>query len=59
MTIDKSEVYRILTNIRFDGGRQMSSEVVIQLAGAGEPYRVLSWRDDVEMTDNRFRTVGG
>jgi general secretion pathway protein K len=49
-TIPKSMAFRVLTTVRFDNGRQMLSEVVIALRGGGDkdPYRVLSWRDDVE-----------
>jgi hypothetical protein len=37
--------------IQFDNGTQMSSEVVILLVdNDAEPYRTLSWRDDVEGT---------
>jgi len=46
-TIDKSDRFRILTTVKFDNGRQTSSEVVIELGKEEEPYRVLSWRDEV------------
>jgi general secretion pathway protein K len=48
--IDKSDFFRILTTIRFDNGRQTTSEVVIGLAGEQDPYHVLSWQDEVEVT---------
>ena len=47
-TVPKSAAFRILTTVQFDNGRRMSSEVVIALGGEKDPYRVLSWRDDVE-----------
>jgi general secretion pathway protein K len=47
-TIEKSDFYRILTTVKFDNGRQTSSEVVIGLGGEEDPYRVLSWQDEVE-----------
>ena len=47
-TVPKSAAFRVLTTIQFDNGRRMSSEVVIALGGEKDPYRVLSWRDDVE-----------
>ena len=47
-TVPKNAAFRILTTIQFDNGRRMSSEVVIALGGEKDPYRVLSWRDDVE-----------
>ena len=47
-TVPKSAAFRVLTTIQFDNGRRMSSEVVIALGGEKDPYRVLSWQDDVE-----------
>jgi general secretion pathway protein K len=47
-TIEKSDFYRILATVKFDNGRQTSSEVVIGLGGEEDPYRVLSWQDEVE-----------
>jgi general secretion pathway protein K len=47
-TIPISTSFRILTTIQFDNGRRTSSEVVIALDGSQDPYRVLSWQDDVE-----------
>jgi general secretion pathway protein K len=44
----KSLCYRIETTISFNSGRRTSSEVVIALGDKVEPYRVLSWQDDVE-----------
>jgi general secretion pathway protein K len=44
----KSSCYRIETAIRFRNGRRTASEVVIALGDKVEPYRVLSWHDDVE-----------
>lgn len=44
----KSPCYRVETTINFPNGRRSSSEVVIVLGDKQEPYRVLSWRDDVE-----------
>ncbi len=39
---------RIETTISFNSGRRTSSEVVIAPGDKAEPYRVLSWQDDVE-----------
>jgi general secretion pathway protein K len=60
-TIEKSSFFRIRTTVRFENGRQTSSEVVIDLGGGEQdPYRVLSWRDAVETTIDRARKrVGG
>lgn len=58
-TIDRSGSYRILTNVRFDNGRQASSEIVIGTGGNEEPYRVLSWQDDVGAAAGRPRKLAG
>ena len=47
-SLPKSKSYRILTTLSFDNGRRTASEVVIELGGDKEPFRVLSWKDDVE-----------
>ncbi len=44
----KSTSYRIEAAINFSNGRSTASEVVIALDDKAEPYRVLSWQDDVE-----------
>lgn len=43
----KSKAYRLLVRVRFPNGRRTVSEIVISLRGKKEPYRVLSWQDDV------------
>jgi general secretion pathway protein K len=48
-TAQKSRAYRIQTRIRFLRGRETASEIVIGLRGTEEPYRVLSWQDDVPL----------
>jgi general secretion pathway protein K len=47
-TAPKSTCYRIDATISFSNGRRTSSEVVIAIGDKSEPYRVLSWQDDVE-----------
>jgi len=47
-TVAKSPCYRIETTIGFANGRRSTSEVVIALGDKQEPYRILSWQDDVE-----------
>jgi general secretion pathway protein K len=44
----KSTSYRVETTINFNDGRRTISEVVIALGDKDDPYRVLSWQDDVE-----------
>jgi general secretion pathway protein K len=58
-TIEKSDLFRILTTIKFDNGRQTSSEVVIKLGGEADPYRVLSWQDDVAAATSRPQKLAG
>ncbi|CCE06485.1 putative general secretory pathway protein K precursor [Bradyrhizobium sp. STM 3843] len=48
---DKCDVYRILIRLQKDNW-QTASEVVIGLKSAGNPYRVLAWRDGIG-------TIGG
>jgi general secretion pathway protein K len=43
----KSVCFRIVSAIRFDDGRRTASDVVIALGGKDDPYRVLSWQDDM------------
>jgi general secretion pathway protein K len=44
----QSPCYRVAVTIRFRDGRRTTSEAVIALGDKVEPYRVLSWQDDVE-----------
>jgi general secretion pathway protein K len=46
-TAAKSTCYRVEATIEFNDGRRAASEVVIALGDKVEPYRVLSWQDDV------------
>ena len=46
-TAAKSPCYRVEATINFSNGRRAGSEVVIALGDKVEPYRVLSWQDDV------------
>lgn len=43
----KSARYRVQTSVSFRSGRETVSEVVIALGNRAEPYRILSWQDDV------------
>jgi general secretion pathway protein K len=52
-TLDRSLAFRILTKVRLDNGRQSASEVVIRLGGDEDPYRILSWQDDVTVAAHR------
>jgi hypothetical protein len=43
----KSQAYRIRVTLRFADGRETTSEVAIGLRGTDDPYRTLSWQNDV------------
>ena len=58
-TTAKSPCYRIEAAIRFSNGRRAASEVVIALGDKVEPYRVLSWQDDLETGRSGPRKRGG
>jgi len=58
-TVPKSTSFRILTTVKFDNGRRTSSEVVIALGEDKDPYRVLSWQDDVEAGHRPRKLAGG
>ena len=46
-TTEGGKVVRVTARIAFDNGRHMASEAVILVDGRREPYRILSWQDDV------------
>jgi general secretion pathway protein K len=60
-TTDSSRSVRINVRVQFDSGNQMSSDLVILLIDDGtEPYRILSWRDELDGPPaDRFRIGGG
>ena len=43
----KSQAYRLRVRVRFPNGQRAGSEVVISLSGDADPYRVLSWQNEV------------
>ena len=43
----KSQAYRLGVRVRFPNGQRAGSEVVISLSGDADPYRVLSWQNEV------------
>lgn len=57
--IEKSNIFRILTTIKFASGRRTASEVVIRLGGKEDPYQILSWQDDVTAVDRGPRRLTG
>jgi len=44
-----SAATRVTTRIGFDNGRRLASEAVILLGEADEPFRILSWRTDIDV----------
>jgi general secretion pathway protein K len=47
--LHKSQAYRLEVRVRFPNGQRAGSEVVISLSGDEDPYRVLSWQDEVRL----------
>jgi general secretion pathway protein K len=58
-TIEGSDAVRVRVRIAFDNGRQAASEVVVLLNADEEPYRVLSWRDDIDAAAAGQRAAQG
>ena len=49
ITVEAGKTARVAVRIDFDTGRRVVGEAVILLGGeVGEPFRVLSWRDDFD-----------
>ena len=46
-TAQTSQAYRLSVRIRFPNGREAASDVVISLRDDEDPYRVLSWQNDL------------
>src|SRR5204862_2985266 len=48
-----SKALRVTARIAFDSGQRMTTEAVIFILDSGtEPYRILTWRDDMNDTPN-------
>jgi general secretion pathway protein K len=58
-TTEGSDAVRVRVRIVFDNGRQAASEVVVLMGADEEPYRVLSWRDDVDAAAAGQRAAQG
>lgn len=48
VTRKRNNATRIAVQVRFDDGRRVNAAAVIALAKGNTPYRVLSWRDDLD-----------
>ncbi|UFZ08379.1 general secretion pathway protein GspK [Bradyrhizobium ontarionense] len=46
-TLEVADAVRVWITISFDAGHRAAAEAVILLGDGDDPYRVLSWRDDV------------
>ena len=51
-TVEGGDTYRVQVHIRYDNGRQEASEVVILTGLTDKPYRVLYWRDGVDVSSD-------
>jgi general secretion pathway protein K len=66
-SLPDSRAFRVMTTLRFSNGRRTSSEAVISLGSSQgkdatdgkEPYRILSWQDQVEPAARPLRQAGG
>jgi general secretion pathway protein K len=59
-SIRGSDAYRVRTRIAFEGGRQKISEVVIMMmvGSVADPYRILSWKSDIDPATGAARAGG-
>lgn len=57
-TVQDGGAVRVVTDIQLDNGRRASNEAVILLDSGDDPYKILSWRDDAEVSSQR-RPRGG
>jgi general secretion pathway protein K len=57
-TTEGGDAVRVRVGIAFDNGRQAGAEVVVLMNADGEPYRVLSWRDDINAAAAGQRAEG-
>ena len=55
-TAEGSNAFRVKINIAFQNGWRTSSEAVIFLDAADEPFQVLSWRNDVDTDQPQIAT---
>ena len=58
-TIKGSDAVRVRTRIAFDSVRRTTADVVILVGGTDDPYRVLSWRSDIDASSGTRTSAGG
>lgn len=56
-TAEAGQSFRVRVQVAFDNGRKTASEMVVLLGTDSEPYRVLSWRDDVDAGQDQPTTA--
>ncbi len=56
-TAEASPAVRVRVQIAFDNGRKTASEAVVLLGADSEPFRVLSWQNDVDAGSDQPRTA--
>jgi general secretion pathway protein K len=49
LTAEGSPATRVTARISFDNGRRIASEAVILPGDGNEPFRILSWRADIDL----------
>jgi len=54
-TVEGSKATRVTAHISLDNGARLTSEAVILVDGEDEPFRVLSWREDVDAQPSAVR----
>jgi general secretion pathway protein K len=58
-TTKGSDAIRVRTRITFDDLRRTTSDVVILRGGTDDPYRVLSWQSDIDVSSGTGPLAGG
>jgi general secretion pathway protein K len=58
-TTKGSDAIRVRTRIAFDDLRRTTSDVVILRGGSDDPYRVLSWQSDIDVSSGAGALAGG
>jgi general secretion pathway protein K len=59
ITTKGSKAIRVRTHIAFDDARRTTSDVVILTGGTDDPYRVLSWQSDIDVSAGTSLMAGG
>jgi len=57
VTTEGSKATRVTVRLDFDNGRRIVSEAVILVGRGDEPFRVLSWQDDIDTQPSGVQAV--